>query len=153
MGLFRKNKFPHIKYGFRGEGIIYQLGQLEIEIWSTWIDGRRIYMDDAFEGNDLTDDQKRIIFRELIEFTNWQKEKPIIVYTSDSPESDLWKKCCEEFNDSIKSIETSTNKENEQARYDMMKEDLETGLATINIDGWVLKTPEDLDQYWASKKS
>ncbi len=149
----RKNKYPHIKYGFRGEGILYQLGKKEIEIWSTWINGRRLYMDDAFKGESLTEDQKRTIFKELVDFSNWNKEKPIIVYTSDSSDSKLWRTMCRELENSIKSVETSTEEENEQTQYESMKKDLETGLVTIKIDGWVLKTVKDLDKYWANKNN
>jgi len=153
MHQFRENKYPHIKYGFRGEGIIYQLENKEIEFgcYTTWMKGCRIYLDDVFTGGRLSETQKRTIFEEVIGFSNWNKEKPIIVYTSDMPDSKLWQTLCYELRDSIKGVETSTSAENEQARYNMMKKDLETGRSTYNIDGWVLKTVEDLDQYWAEK--
>ncbi len=152
MGLFRKNKFPHIKYGFRGEGILYQLGNKQLEIWSTWIDGRRIYLDDITGGQQLNKEQKESLLREIVEFTNWNKEKPIIVYTNDSHDAKLWRTLCMELCDSIKSVETSATEENELEQYNFMKAELETGRATFNVDGRILKSIKDLDKYWNSKR-
>ncbi|UTW61493.1 hypothetical protein KFE98_15960 [bacterium SCSIO 12741] len=153
MGLFGKNKFPHIQYGFRGEGILYKFKGKEFEIWSTWGNGRRIYLDEIYPHEKFTIEEKRIMFKDIVAFSKWKMELPIIVYTSISDDAHIWRELCIEFKDSIKSVETSTEEENLQSQYNMMKEGLEGGLATYHIDGQVLKTVKDLETYWAKKYS
>jgi hypothetical protein len=89
--LFSKNRFPHIKFGFRGEGIIYHFGEKQIELDSTWIEGRRIFFD-HIHGAELTDSEKHQLFRDVIAFVNQtEKRKPIIGYNTDVADAEIWR--------------------------------------------------------------
>lgn len=144
MPSFDPSKFSHIRLGFRGAGVFYRLQDQEIEFWSTWIRGRRLYLDNAFKDFSLGKSTKRKVFQELLEFFNAHKEKPIIVYTSDSMEAPIWKELCLEFRDLIEGVESRSTAEVERAFYNSLKANLKTGQYSIEIDGYTLKSVADL---------
>ncbi|WP_407557912.1 hypothetical protein [Winogradskyella sp. 4-2091] len=140
--------FSHIKFGFRGEGIIYKLNGKEYELNSTWINGIRIQFDDL-TNTGLNEKQKTKMFAEIIQFVNQKdNEKPIICYNSDYKDAELWKRLSTEFRSEIKDIEISDVEKDNIALYKIMSEDLKTGMAEINIRGLKLKTVKDLDKHW-----
>ncbi|MEW7292885.1 hypothetical protein [Aquimarina sp. 2304DJ70-9] len=142
------NDFSHIKFGFRGEGIIYKLDGKEYELSSTWIDGIRIHFDDLTK-TDLNVNQKTKMFAEIIQFVNKRdNEKPIICYNSDYKDAELWKRLSSEFSSKIKDVEISDVEKENIALYKNMSDDLITGLAEINIKGLRIKTVKDLDKHW-----
>ena len=147
-----EKKYAQIEIGSRGEGITYRFPNKTVELDSTWITGRRVF----FKGkniSNLSDIERKELFISVVDFFNsGEKIKPIIVYNSDSENATLLKQLCFEYRDKIESVETSSLMDDEQNFYDSMKRDLETGRCTINIDGYVLKTVKDLDEYWEEKR-
>ncbi len=147
-----EKKYAQIEIGSRGEGITYRFPNKTVELDSTWITGRRVF----FKGkniSNLSDIEMKELFISVVDFFNsGEKIKPIIVYNSDSENATLLKQLCFEYRDKIESVETSSLMDDEQNFYDSMKRDLETGRCTINIDGYVLKTVKDLDEYWEEKR-
>ena len=86
------NNFSHIRFGSHGESIFYKLNGKEYELCSTWVDGKRIHIDDLTKTN-LDENQKTKVFVEIIQFVNQKdNEKPIICYNSDYADSELWNK-------------------------------------------------------------
>ncbi len=142
------NNFSHIRFGFRGEGIFYKLNGKEYELWSTWVNGIRIYID-GLTKTDLDENQKIKMFSEIIQFVNLKdNEKPIICYNSDYQDAELWKRLSTEFSSEIKDVEISNVEKENIALYKNMSEDLKTGLTEINIRGLKIKTVKDLDKHW-----
>ncbi len=148
MNTNKSNKFSHIKFGSRGEGIYYNLNGKEYGFDSTCFGGINICLRDLSD-TDLNEAQKTKMFMEIIQFVNeTENEKPTISYNIDEKNSELWKKLTVEFSSKIKKIETTNNEEANENLYNNMKADLETGLAEINIQGLKLKTVKDLDKHW-----
>ncbi len=142
------DNFSNIRFGSRREGIFYKLNKKEYELWSTYVNGIRINIDDLTE-TDLNENQKTKIFTEIIQFIKIKdNEKPIICYNSDGKDAKLWQKLTAIFSSEIKNVEISTVEENNINLYKMMSEDLKTGLAEINIRGLKIKTVKDLDKHW-----
>lgn len=148
MSADKTKDFSHIKFGFRGEGIIYKLNGKEYELNSTWINGIRIQFDDL-KNTGLNEKQKTKMFVEIIQFVNQKdNEKPIICYNSDYKDAESWKRLSTEFRSEIKDIEISDVEKDNIALYKNMSEDLKTGMAEINIRGLKLKSVKDLDKHW-----
>ena len=148
MNTNKTNKFSHIKFGSRGEGIYYNLNGKEYGFDSTYFDGIHICFDDLGVGN-LNESQKTKMFIEIIQFINEKENvKPTISYNTDEKNAELWKKLTVEFSSQIKDVEITNNEEANETWYNSMKADLETGLAEMNIQGLKLKTVKDLDKHW-----
>ncbi len=144
----KTSNFSHIKFGFRGEGIIYELNGKDYELWSTWIDGIRIHFDDLRK-TDLNETQKTTMFNEIIQFVHEKNsEKPIICYNSDYQDAKLWKRLTAELSLEIKKVEITTIEKENDALYKSMSEDLKTGLTEHRIKGLKIKSVKDLDKYW-----
>jgi hypothetical protein len=147
-------KYPHIKYGFRGEGVEYNDGENDVEIWSTWIEGCRLYLDDfkSKDGKQLPESFKRKWFKEVIDFaqlTN-EGELPIVEFTIDKEDGQLWEELCLEHKDSIKEVIKTTAKEELISFYNSLVQDVSQG-HEIHRDGYVIKTKEELDEYWVKR--
>ena len=147
MSKINTKSFPHISFGFRFEGILYQLRGKEYRINSTWIGGNRVYIDDLTKMDlDLNDRTK--IFKEIVQFLiQSDGEKPIICYNSDFADAELWNKLAGELNSQI-SLEVGNVKTANINFYKVMSEYLKSGLIEVNIKGLKLKTIEDLDKNW-----
>ena len=145
--------FSHIKYGFRGEGIIYKLNGKEYEVWSTCFEGITIYIDDL-SNTGLNDDQKTKMFSEIIQFViEKEKEKPVVYYNSDYQDAKLWNKLTAEFSSQIKGTEVSNIDEDNISLYKNMSDSLKAGLTEHNIRGLKIRTIKDLDKHWDKIKS
>ena len=145
----KPDNLSHIKFGFRGEGILYKLNGREHELWSTVFDGIRVYFDNLRKTS-LDENQKTLMFREIVQFVNQlEKEKPIICYNSDFSDAKLWEKLTKRFTSQIKSVEiTNIQKENE-ALYKTMSESITTGLSTHKFkNGLEIKSKKYLDKHW-----
>ncbi|WP_291115324.1 hypothetical protein [Flavobacterium sp. UBA6135] len=148
MSTDKMNNFSHIRFGFRGEGIFYKLNGKEYELWSTYVNGVRIYFDDLTK-TDLDENQKTKMFSEIIKFVNINdNQKPIICYNSDYQDAELWKRLSTDFSSEIKDVEVSNVEKENSALYKNMAEDLKSGLTEINIRGLKIKTIKDLDKHW-----
>ena len=140
----KTTNFSHIKFGFRGEGIIYKLNGKDYEVWSTCFEGVTIFIDDLSNVG-LNDGQKRRMFSEIIQFVQQKEnEKPIIYYNSDYQDAALWEKLIVEFKTQIKSTEVSTIEEDNIRLYKSMSDDLRTGLNEHNIRGLKIRSIKDL---------
>lgn len=138
----------HISFGFRGESIFYELNGKEYELWATWIEGRRIYLDDLRKTS-LDENQKIRMFSEIIQFVQeMENEKPIICYNSDYQDTELWKRLTAEFSSEIKSVEITTIEKENEVLYKSMSDDLKTGLTEHRIKGLKIKSVNDLDKHW-----
>ncbi|MBT2163085.1 hypothetical protein [Zobellia barbeyronii] len=148
MSTAKTKTFSHIKFGFRGEGILYKLNGKEYELWSTYVGGVRIHLDDLTKTN-LNESQKTKMFAEIVQFVNLKdNEKPIICYNSDYQDAELWKRLSTQFSSEIESVEISNIEQDNINLYKNMSEDLKTGLAEINIRGLKIKSVKDLDKHW-----
>ncbi|AZQ57305.1 hypothetical protein EJ994_00210 [Maribacter sp. MJ134] len=149
----KTTNFSHIKFGFRGEGIIYKLNKKKYEVWSTYFEGITIFIDDLSNVG-LNDEQKTKIFSEIIQFVNEnEKEKPVVYYNSDYKDAKLWEKLTTKFSSLIKGTEVSTIEEDNIRLYKNMSDSLKTGLAEHNIRGLKIRTIKDLDKHWDKIKS
>ncbi len=144
MNTDKSNKFPHIKFGSRREGIYYNLNGKEYGFDSTCYDGINICLRDLSDTN-LDENQKTKMFEEIIQFVN---EKPTISYNTDDKDSELWRKLIVEFGSQIKDVTTTNTEEANKSWYKSIKADLETGLSEMNISGLKIKTVKDLDKHW-----
>lgn len=144
-----ENNLSHIKFGFRGEGIIYKLDSKEYELWSTYINGIRIYLDDLRK-TDLNEGQKTKMFKEIIQFvTQKDKKRPIICYNSDYSDADLWKKLAIEFSSEIENTEITTIEKENEALYETISDSLKTGKAIHKFEnGLEIRSIKYLDKYW-----
>ena len=89
----RKADGPRMKFGFRGENIVYSLPDKEIELEYTWINGPRVYtesIDKWRDGSAMTEDEKRKVFRDAVHFVKRKDKQAIIVINSDDPSKELW---------------------------------------------------------------
>ncbi len=145
----KEYNFPHIKFGFRGEGILYELNGKEYELNSTWFNGVRVDFDDLRK-TVLNKNQKTKIFEEIIQFLNQQdREKPIICFNSDYEDAELWKRLSNEHKSQIKHTEITTIEEQNKSLYKSMAESLRTGRATHQFqNGLKIKSIKYLDKHW-----
>lgn len=140
--------FSPLQFGFQGEGIVFTFKGKKQEIGSTWIDGRRIYLDGLTDTN-LNDDQKRKLFSDILQFSlEKENEKPIICYTSDFKDGELWNQLSQEFQGKIKSVEIKNTAERNKNYYKQMLDGLVLEKTEYRIRGLKIKTVEDLDQHW-----
>ena len=148
-----KTSFPKISLGFRGEDLEYETQNDSLSISSTWINGRRIYMDDIQHWkskNIISDFDKSIIFKDILEFLNKKcKERPIVVINIDHNKR-LWENLCEQYIEQIESIEYQSDKEKEQFLFDSMLENIRRG-GTLIVDNKTIKTEEQFLNYWQSR--
>jgi hypothetical protein len=148
MNTDKSNRFPHIKFGSRREGIYYNLNGKEYGFDSTYFGGVNICLGDLNDSN-LNENQKTKMFKEIIQFVSEKEnEKPKISYNTDGKDAELWNKLTIEFSSQIKDVETTNNEKANEAWYKSIKDDLETGLVEINIQGLKIKTVKDLDKHW-----
>ena len=143
-----ENNTSPIRFGLRGESLFYQLNGNEYEIWSTWIEERRVYLDDLDE-TDLSDEEKTQIFKEIVTFINLkEKRKPVFFYNEDLQSSTLWKKLCAQFTDKIQRVEITTTEQENENFYNYLVETLQNGNVEHNFNGLIIKSVEDLDKHW-----
>lgn len=145
--------FPKITLGFRGEDLEYKTQNDSVYISSTWIDGRRIYMDNiqSWKSKKLISDfEKSIIFKGIVEFLNKEcNEKPIIVINIDH-DKQLWENFCEQYKGQIKNVEYQSDKEKEEFLYDSMLKSIRRGDVFI-IDNKTITTEEQFFDYWKNE--
>ncbi|MBL4604437.1 MAG: hypothetical protein JKY02_01860 [Flavobacteriaceae bacterium] len=143
-----KEEYSNISFGFRGESLIYKLNGKEYEIWSTWIEGRQVYLDDLDKTN-LTEKEKTEIFEGIIKFIlRTENQKPIFFYNKDLKSSSLWKKLCENHSSEIERIEVTNTEQENIDFYNTLVEDLKYEGTEININGFTIKSVEELDEHW-----
>ena len=143
-----------IEYGFRGEGIIYRLPNKSIELWFTWIDGERIYTETIEKWDDgsiLTDDEKKMVFNEVVRFVGKEGELPIIVINADDPNKSLWEELCSTNQALIKNIEYTSKEEQYQFEREMYLEFINAG-KKVNIDGIDISNEKDLDDFLQKRR-
>ncbi|MBV9988343.1 MAG: hypothetical protein JO301_11740 [Chitinophagaceae bacterium] len=145
-----KSSFPKISLGFRGEDLEYVTENDSLYISSTWIDGRRVFMDDIQKwksSNIITEFDKRVIFRDILEFFNKKaKEKPIVVINVDH-DKELWEELCQEYKEQISSVEYQSDKQKDQFAYDCMLDNIRRGGSLIDGNE-IITTEEQFLEYW-----
>ena len=143
-----KEESSKIRFGFRGESLFYKLNGKEYEIWSTWIEERRVYLDDLDKTN-LTEKEKTEIFKEILTYIKkTENRKPVLFYNEDLKSSDLWKKLCEKYSAEIERVEVTNTEQENIDFYNSLVEDLKYEGTTININGFTITTVEELDKHW-----
>ncbi len=149
-----KTLFPKISLGFRGEDLEYATKIDSLYISSTWINGRRVYMDNVQHWKSkksVSDSDKAVIFKDIIEFLNDKtREKPIIVINVDH-DKELWENLCEEYKEQIISIEYQSDKENDKFVYDSMLDNIRRGGSIID-GNQTIATEEQFLEYWKSRQ-
>jgi hypothetical protein len=143
--------YPKIKYEPRGEGITYRLEDRELFVATSYHDGERIYTDSVEKwGNRgvLTQKEKGKVISDLVDFVRKEKLKnPIIVINADK-DKEFWENEIEKIRNKIKAIEYTSEKEKDDVEYNMYL----TFLPKLTIEGYEIKTKEDLDNYWATRR-
>ncbi|WP_276371938.1 hypothetical protein [Chryseolinea sp. H1M3-3] len=143
--------YPKIKYEPRGENITYKLEDRELFVATTYHDGERIYTDSIEKwdnGRLLTHEEKSKAISDLVDFVRRTKSKnPIIVINVDK-DKQLWEREIERLKIKIKSIEYTSEKEKDDVEYNMYL----GFLPMLTIGGYEIKTKEDLDNYWITRK-
>lgn len=149
-----KTAFPKISLGFRGEDLDYVLENDSLYISSTWINGRRIFLDSIQcwkSNNKISDLDKAIIFKDILEFINRKtKENPVIVINVDH-DKDLWENLCEKYKERIKSIEYQSDKEKDQFLYDSLLNSIRKGNKLID-GNQTITNEEQFVEYWNSRQ-
>lgn len=151
----KKNKTvsPKVSFGFRGEGLEYITENDSLYISSTWINGRRVYMDNIQNWKSkkvISDSDKAIIFKDIVEFLNEKaKEHPIVVINVDH-DKELWENLCELYKEQISSIEYQSDKEKDQFIFDSMLDNIRKGGSLID-GNQTIDTQEQFLEYWKSK--
>ena len=148
-----KISFPKISLGFRGEDLEYETQNDSLYISSTWTKGRKIYMDDIQHWkskNVISDFDKSIIFKDIVEFLNKKcKERPIVVINTDH-DKELWENLCKQYTGQIENIEYQSDKEKEQFLFDSLLENIHKG-GTLIVDNKTIKIEEQFLNYWQSR--
>jgi hypothetical protein len=148
-----KASFPKISLGFRGEDLEYVTENDSLDISSTWISGRRIYMDNLqnWKSNKIiSSSDKEVIFKNIVEFLNNKtKEKPIVVINVDH-DKELWENLCEQYKEQISSIEYQSDKEKDQFMHDTMLDNIRRGGSLID-GNQTITTEEQFLEYWKNR--
>jgi hypothetical protein len=140
--------FQKIRFGFRGESIFYVLNNKEYEVWSTWIKERKVFLDDL-DNTDLTNSEKKQIFIDIVDFINKKEgQKPVFCFNSDLESSNLWKQLCVKYANQIQRIDISNTEQENEAFYNSLVKTLERKRDEVHINGFVLKSVEDLNKHW-----
>lgn len=151
----KQNNFPKISLGFRLEDIEYETETKSLYIVSTFVDGRRLYTDSIDKWKDetaLTNFEKEEIFRQVVEFINEKgKTKPIIVINVDY-DKELWERLCNKYKEQVKEIEYDSNEKKETFQYNMLLQAIQNN-GTLMFDDKVIKTEEELIEYWKNRKT
>jgi hypothetical protein len=149
-----KTSFPKISLGFRGEDLEYVTENDSLDISSTWINGRRIYMDNLqnWKSNKIiSSSDKEVIFKDIVEFLNKKtKEKPIVVINVDH-DKELWENLCEQYKEQISSIEYQSEKEKDQLMHDNMLDNIRRGGSLID-GNQTITTEEQFLEYWKNRE-
>lgn len=157
-GLFssktEKTSTPKISLGFRGEDLEYVTQSDSLYISSTWINGRRLYLDSIQNwksNNIISDSDKALIFKDIIDYLNKKiKEKPIVVINVDH-DKELWESLCKQYEEQISSIEYQSDKEKDQFLYDSMLDNIRRGGSLIDGDK-TITTEEQFLEYWQNRQ-
>ena len=138
----------NIRFGFRGESIVYNLNGTEYEIGTTYVNESRVYLDDL-DNTDLSRSNKSLIFKDIVDYINeTEKRKPVIFYNSDLKSSELWGELCEQYSNRIKRVEVTTTEQENEEFYKFLVESIENDNAEHNFNGLIIRTVEDLDKHW-----
>ena len=126
-----------IEYGFRGEDITYRSLNKSIQVGFSWVNGARLYsetIDKWEDGSNLTAEEKKRVFNEIVRFVGKNREKPIIVINIDDPSQALWEDVCSINEILINKVEYTSKEEQYQFERDMYLELIIAG-KIVNIDG------------------
>jgi len=137
-----------IRFGVGYEYIVFQTNGKEYELYSTFIGGRRLYLDGMRE-TDLNDSQKVKAVIDIIDFIqNKESEKTIVCFNEDYADAGLWRDLVTKYTSKIEAVEiTNVQSENDKL-YETMLEDVESGSIVHHFDSFKIETKEDLDKYW-----
>jgi hypothetical protein len=135
-----------IEFGFRGENIKYQDNEKTVEITFTWMNGPRLDTDtiDRWkDGSEISDNEKKEIFRNTLQFISTRFPKSIIEINKDDKSRNIWEESCTSMSSLIENIEYTSDEE----RYQIMKHNyLETMKRTkIIINGQQIEDEKQLD--------
>lgn len=141
------NNVSNLQFGFRGEGIELEINNKKVELWSTWTNGRRIFLDELRE-TDLTSTEKQIVFIEILKFVNEHEKKPIICFNVDFQDAELWERLSKEFRTLILDIEKITIDQENAKLYQSMVEELRRGAKHIFPNGLEISSIQYLNKHW-----
>jgi len=144
-----------IKFGFKGEDLIYQQAGKEIVVGYDWIKGNRIYADDIKKWNDgskLTQQEQEQVFINLINFVGRKNGKTIvIIINTDDRSKPLWEDLCTSNKTLIDKIEYTSDEDFVEYNRKINLENLKRGGKVKNvIDGIEINNEEDLERALAS---
>jgi len=129
------------------EGIIYRLLDKSLEIWFTWVEGSRIYTETIAKWDDnsvLTNEEKKKVFTDVLDYVAKKREKPIIVINSDDPSKELWEQLCSENQSLIRDLEYTSNEKQYQNQREMYLDILKAGKGLV-IHGTEIRNEKELD--------
>jgi len=148
-----KQDFPKISIGHRGEGIDYKTANNSLYIGASYFNGRRIYTDtiDKWQkGQTIEEDEKREIFKNVIQFFSKRKNKAIVVINIDHDKL-FWESVCVLYENNIKQIEYDSDKKKQDFHLKYMLEIVHNG-GTVIIEERTIKTEAELLDYWNTKQ-
>ncbi len=149
-----KSSFPKISLGFRGEDLLYETETESLYVGSTWINGRRVYLDGIREWRSkriIPDADKGIIFENILDFLNNEgNERPIMVINTDH-DKDLWETLCEQYKDRISSIEYESDNEKDDFFFHQILDSIRRGGSLVE-GGRTISTEEELLDYWVNRR-
>ena len=140
---------PSLRFGSRGEGITYRDGEREAFIEFTYGGGPRIYTHGLrawAHGPAFTADERREVLGQAVDFVRGQRQAPIIVINEDDPHAPEWRRICRDLGDRIAAVETTSDAGDRASYKKMLMYSLDARRG-VNVEGVVLETEAEIDQY------
>jgi hypothetical protein len=137
-----------LKFGFRGEGIEYQLGSRNIHVDFTWIKGNRIYLECLSLHRDplpLSKFEKREASLAIINFVFERRGPPILVLNTDDPSLSLWAALCEQNRVRIADVEYTSDEAQLQFLREAWMKSLKRS-SCLNVNGRDLRNEDDVEE-------
>lgn len=154
MSKIDKAPFPRISLGFREEELKYETDTELLYINSTWVNGRRVYLDgiQKWKSNKvISNTDKEVIFKNILDFLNKEiNERPIMVINTDH-DKDLWEALCEQYKDQINSVEYESDREKSEFLFGLLLDNIRRGGSLMDGDR-MISTEEEFLVYWQTKQ-
>ncbi|MDI1242085.1 MAG: hypothetical protein PSX80_09215 [bacterium] len=156
LGFFSlRNKEPRIARGFRGEQIHYKKGGKEIEIDFTWCNGDRLYtetIDHWTGGNRLSDDEKEIVFFDVLNFLSRPLRRTIVVINTDDPSRSLWEELSKLKAKLVREIEYDSFEKQREFRRQMYLDTMQHQNVLV-VNNTEITSVEELDRFLAKERN
>ena len=143
-----------IKYGFRREGIHYELSGRRIEIDFTWCNGDRVYtetINNWTDGEPVSDYDKERVLRDVLRFTKGFFRRSIVVINSDDPSRQLWERVCRDVPKLVRKVEYTSEEEQRNFEREMYLGFISHG-EKLSINDREIRSERELDEVLAGHR-